>query len=118
MKHLIRGLCLVVLATTAAPVLAQQAGPEENLDCAIWSAYQIGISQDEKVTNGLSIAMAWFIGQYEGQTGRLIDEPMAKRARTLDEAAMMSFTEACVGRFAIFGDRLGKLGALLDQPEQ
>jgi hypothetical protein len=110
---MIRPIAFATAMMLAAPAAAQQATPQENLDCAVWAAYKIGVSQDDTVKNALSIAVAWFIGQYEGQTGTVIDAAMAARARELDAAGVDRLTDTCVGRFGAFGDRLSSLGAQL-----
>jgi hypothetical protein len=97
----------LVLATPAA---AQQATAQENLDCAIWAAYQLGMAENETMQSGFSIAVAWFIGLYEGQTGRKIDAAMAARTAEMDEAMIEQLTEPCIARFSDFADRLGKMG--------
>jgi hypothetical protein len=110
---MIRPIILAAALALATPAAAQQATPQENLDCAVWAAYKIGVSQDDQVKNALSIAVAWFIGQYEGQVGEVIDPAMAARAQELDLAAVEALTEPCVERFQAFGDRLSTLGAQL-----
>lgn len=97
----------LVLATPAA---AQQETAQENLDCAIWAAYQLGMAEDQAVREGFSIAVSWFIGLYEGQTGQRIDTAMAVRAAEVDEAMINRLTEPCIARFSDFADRLGKMG--------
>jgi hypothetical protein len=94
-------------------VSAQAATAEENLDCAIWSSVQVALIDDEKTKNGLSIAVAWFIGQYEGQTGQNIDDAMVVRANQMTDADLPALTEPCVGRFGAFGSRLIELSQRL-----
>lgn len=112
-----RALLLAAAAglSLAAPAAAQKATVQQNLDCAIWSAYQVGVAQDPEVASGFSIAVSWFIGLYEGQTGQLIDDAMRKRTAELDEAAIDRLTAPCIARFGEFADRLGKLGSAMGQ---
>jgi len=99
----------------AAPAAAEDTTPAQNLDCAAWAAFQIGVSDDEAVRDGLSIAVAWFIGLYEGQTGKTIDEALAARGAQLDRAAINALTPGCVARFSTFADRLSTLGAEMEK---
>lgn len=108
-------LLLAAGLLAAAPAAAQQPTAQQNLDCAIWSAYQVGVAENDEIANGFSIAVSWFIGLYEGQTGQLIDAPMRKRAAELDDAGIARLTGPCLGRFSAFADRLGKLGAAMSQ---
>ncbi len=112
---MIRHLLLVPALLLSAPAAAQQATAAQNLDCAVWSAYQVGVSDDEDVKNGLSIAVAWFIGLYEGQTGQSIDAAMAARSAELDDADVEALTEGCIARFSAFAERLGTLGTSLSE---
>jgi hypothetical protein len=98
----------------AAPLAAQQHSiPQENLDCAIWAAYQAGEADDYETENGFALAMVWFIGLYEGQTGQKIDRPLAERTIQLNEADIDALTSGCVRRFMDFGGRLENLSSLL-----
>lgn len=102
-----RHLLLVPALLLSAPAAAQQATAAQNLDCAIWSAYQVGVSDDEDDRNVLSIAFAWFIGLYEGQTGQPIDTAMEARSAELDDADVEAIGGVCMDRFAAFSERLG-----------
>jgi len=111
----IRAIIFSTLLLLASPAAAQQATPPENLDCAVWAAYQVGVSDYDEVMNGLSIAVAWYIGLYEGQTGQPINAAMAARSAELDEAGVEALAEGCIGRFAAFADRLSTLGASMSE---
>lgn len=104
-KILIPAIALAV----AVPASAQQPTAEQNVDCAIWASYAIGSSEDEKAKGGLSIALAWFIGLYEGQTGQNIDNAMAARTMEMKEADINGLAAPCVARFQAFGARLSGL---------
>jgi len=107
--------CAAACLLLAAPVAAKQDTPRENLDCAVWAAYQLGDAQDEGTESGLAIAMAWFIGLYEGQTGHDIDGALAQRVVQIDEDHVAALTDPCVNRFSKFGVRLGFISALLSE---
>jgi len=98
----------LVLATPAAA--QQQATEQENLDCAIWATYNLGMAGNEAMQSGLAVAVAWFIGLYEGQAGKNIDAAMAARTAEMDEAMINALTMPCSGRFLDFADRVSKRG--------
>jgi hypothetical protein len=110
-----RHFALAAALLLTSPAAAQQSTPRENLDCAVWAAYQVGVSDDVEVRNGLSIAVAWFIGLYEGQTGQPINTAMAARSAELDEAGVEALAEGCISRFAAFADWLSTLGASMSE---
>lgn len=102
----------------ASPAQAQPITPQDNLDCAIWAAVAGGASEDEKFKNVLAIALGWFIGQYEGQTGKLIDEQLEQGVKTIDEAKYQASATICMARLGGFGQRLSKLGSGLSESGQ
>lgn len=103
----------VVATLLASTASAQQASASDNLDCAIWASFSVGASQDEEERGGLMIAAAWFIGLYEGQTGRKIDDDMGPRALALTPETVKGMEPACLARFADFGNRMTTLGSEL-----
>lgn len=119
-----RALILAGALALSVPAIAQDndaagtATAQQNLDCAIWSSYQTGSATDDDVKNGLAIAVAWFVGLYEGQTGELISDAFAVRTAELSEEDVIAMTSYCVGRFSEFGDRLSNLGDRIDAQEQ
>lgn len=114
--RIVRALWLAAgAALLATPAAAQQASEQENLDCAVWSAVQVGTATDDSVKNSLSIAVAWFIGLYEGQTGTNIDKAFAARAAELDDAAVAALSDRCVTRFMAFAERLATTGSAMTE---
>jgi hypothetical protein len=97
----------------ACPAVAKTATPQDNLDCAIWATYRIGIAAEDEERNGLMLATAWFSGLYEGQTGTTIDEAMIARSRALTPAQIEAFEPACLARFGDFGNRFTAIGERL-----
>ncbi|WP_156443341.1 hypothetical protein [Erythrobacter sp. CCH5-A1] len=100
-------------AMLACPAVAKTATPQDNLDCAIWATYRIGIAAEDEERNGLMLATAWFSGLYEGQTGTTIDEAMIARSRALTPAQIEAFEPACLARFGDFGNRFTAIGERL-----
>ena len=119
-------LPIAVLAAIAliTPVAAQdesapqQTMAEQNVDCAIWASYQTAVATDERVKNAFAIALAWYIGLYEGEAGKPIDDAMAARTLELDDDAVDALTPSCLSRFGAFGERLKSLSARIGAQEQ
>jgi len=113
------GLRKALLIAAAAGVLlgnpaaARAATAQENLDCAIWASYRVGVAEDDQTRNAFMLAAAWFVGLYEGQAGKPIDEAMAARAPELSEAQIGALEGACIARFGNFGDRMTAVGERL-----
>ena len=103
---------LAAIAMVTSPAAAQEvATPAENLDCAIWAANLAGsVEETSEDMAAFGMIMTWFIGLYEGQVGRDIDEPLAARARELTDADFEAIGERCLPRMAAFGNRLTVLG--------
>lgn len=97
-------------ALFASPAAADAATPQENLDCVIWSSYRVGVATDDTVRNALMLATAWFIGLYEGQTGKTVDDDMIARGTKMTEAQVVAAEPSCIARFDNFGDRLTAIG--------
>lgn len=97
-------------AQSAAP---KSATPQQNLDCVVWASYRAGIAPIDEMRNAFILATAWFIGLYEGQTGKLIDEDMVARGIAMTEAQINAAESACIARFGNFGDRLALVGQKL-----
>lgn len=102
----------------ASPAQAQPITAQDNLDCAIWAAVAGGASEDEQFKNVLAIALGWFIGQYEGQTGKLIDEELEQGVRNIDDAKYQASAGICMARLGEFGQRLSTLGSGLSKGGQ
>jgi len=115
---MIRPIALAAALLLSAPAAAQQATPQENLDCAVWAVFMLDKlpdEQDDAAISSLTFALVWFIGQYEGQTGEVIDTAMAARATEMDNVAIARLTVTCAWRLQSFADRLSNLGGQLSK---
>ena len=101
---------LAGLVLAASPVSAQQSvriEPEEARLCAIWASFLSSeITDDPETSQALLFAVNYFIGHYEGVTGRSIAEgdDMASALQMATE--MEQITEMCTGHMAAYGDRM------------
>lgn len=101
----------------AHPAAANAASAQENLDCVIWASYRAGNAQGQEDTNAFVLATAWFVGLYEGQTGKAVDEPMIARANGLSVAQIGPLEGPCLARFSSFADRMSEVGNRLGASE-
>lgn len=94
--------------------VAEEAAPTPNDDikCAVWAAFIIGTNEEEEVKAGYSPTMAYFLGRYEGATGKQFAEEMVRVTRELDEdvTKLVALDDVCPARMADFGDRLSSMG--------
>ncbi|WP_067787298.1 hypothetical protein [Paraurantiacibacter namhicola] len=113
MKKLIAAAAIL---SVPAAVSAQtpDADPQDDLKCAAWSAMIAGQMQDdEKTANAFGLAMTYFIGRYEGATGRDIAKDLTPEI-VMDAAGNMeATTEFCAARMESLGRRMEGLGTAL-----
>jgi len=110
-------------AGLATPVSAQSAAndpsnvattPAQDLDCALWASYTLGAlgpNGDPAIVTGLSVAVAWFTGLYEGKTGKPINPALKARGDMVGEADINAMRPACVARMSSFSKRLQAFGS-------
>ena len=101
---------LGLAASGASAQLADNASPEQDLDCAIWASAIAGTTEDKNILVGIGPVMGYFIGRYEGQTGKDIDEPMIARAPQIKPEDLSALDKLCQPRMKLFGQRLVTLG--------
>lgn len=96
------------------PVVAQDAGdvkttPAEDLNCAMWASYRLGSLEEgaaPNVTVGLTAATTWFVGLYEGKTGKVINPALKALSNRSTAADIDALQPGCLARMAAFGERL------------
>jgi hypothetical protein len=105
------------LATLAAfasvPLQAQAPLPpeaEESLKCAIWASYYSVAFEGQEEAAAFTYAFNFFVGRYEGLTGRGIDEGV-------DEALVLEAAESiealdpiCSAHMEAYGERMVDFG--------
>lgn len=101
-------------ADTVQDQVAESATPtpDDDIKCAVWAAFLIGTNDDPEVKAGYSPTMAYFLGRYEGATGKQFQEEMLRVTKELDEDfnRMVALDDVCPARMEDFGNRLGSLG--------
>jgi hypothetical protein len=116
-----RKLAIAALAlTVTAPAIAADANSsaEDDLRCAIWAGHVAGSTDDEKTKQGVGFILTYFIGRYEGASGRRFED-----GATVDYVASVvpqlgSLQETCKVRMQSFGQRLIAWGEHLQKAAQ
>lgn len=115
MKRLIT-IAALVGALAVQPALAQSAAPasastaDSDLLCAAWAANSAGKNKTEKETVGLTVLMTYFIGRWEGATGRSIEEGLTFSYLSANLAKVEGANAECMARAGEFGQRLQLVG--------
>ena len=97
-----------VMAQSPAPTLGTPA--DSDLLCAAWAANTAGKMKTEKETVGLTVLMTYFIGRWEGATGRSIEDGLTFAYLTNNLAKIEGANAECMARSSAFGQRLQLVG--------
>lgn len=108
---------LVVGPVAAQPVETKTAiAADDDLICALWSADATSRAKTEKEKIGLTLLMTYFIGRWEGATGRTIDEGLTIEFVSANFAKLLGANADCLKRSGEFGQRLQLVGSRLQKP--
>jgi hypothetical protein len=108
------------LLLNAAPLAAQQApvriAPEDARLCAIWASYLSGeLVDDPDSQQALMMATNYFVGHFEGATGRSIAQGEDRAAAEQVVLNLEATTQVCTAHMQAYSERMGQWGALLEQ---
>lgn len=87
--------------------------PAQDLDCVLWASYTLGSlgeNADPSAVLGLSVAVGWFTGLYEGKTGKPVNAALKARGEMVGEADIAAMRSVCVARMSVFSKRLQAFG--------
>ena len=121
MKRMIT-IAALVSAFAAQPVLSQSSASAPagsaaaDLLCAAWTANTASKAKTEKEKYGLTLLMTYFIGRWEGATGRTIDEGLTLEFLTANMTTLEGASADCAARSGEFGRRLQLVGQRLQTP--
>ena len=118
MRVLAAALALA-LSTASAPLAAQdrvEITAEEARQCAIWASFLSSeMGDDPETAQALLFAVNYFVGVYEGKTGRSIaigDNMAAAEGMTAD---MEGVSNKCAALMTGYGERMVAWGAVLER---
>ncbi len=104
----------ILVSTPAAAQDARiEAMAREDFQCAVWVSIIAAspMAQDPEVQTGFNVALGFFVGRYEGLTGRGIDEDWNAQAAEQVVLDLERFADICGTRMDTFGIRLQNLGS-------
>ena len=109
-------LSLAPSVASAQAVAGAQAAADPSLRCAAWAAIQAGQATEDGSKNAFTYVLTWFIGRYEGATGRRFDEVLTagdveKYGRDMDK-----LNQLCLPLMLSIGDRMESWGAKMQAP--
>ncbi|MEY4951767.1 MAG: hypothetical protein RL299_191 [Pseudomonadota bacterium] len=110
-SRLLLGLALGAFAVSATAAHAQKAvTPERDLRCAAVIMLLGGMAKDERQTTGFAAGFSYFIGRWEGATGRNFEEALTPEYVMETSKSLGTYQKECSVRMVSFGDRLIVLG--------
>ena len=103
---------LPAIALAADEPVAADGTPLQDIQCAAWAAYMVSENDDPQAATAFGYAMTFFIGMYEGKTGRDFAEAMLVEAKKFeaDEALREAIQRVCLPRMQDIGDRMANFG--------
>jgi hypothetical protein len=102
---------LGLLATSAS---GAPASVESDLRCAGWAAMMAGTNQKDKdLANSMSIVLSYFIGRWEGATGKRFEQGLTADYINGNSAAIEGAQDECLPRMMDLGTRMTTWGNLL-----
>lgn len=112
------GAAAVALAL-AVPAAAQdrvEISADEARQCAIWASFLSSeMADDPETAQALLFAVNYFVGVYEGKTGRsiVIGDNMAAAEGMAEN--MQGVTDNCAAHMTGYGERMVAWGAVLER---
>jgi len=112
---------LATLAALALPASLQaQTGGDEEAEvafkCAIWASYFAAEYEGRPEATALAYALNYFVGRYEGLTGRGIDQGVdANLVMSAAANGLETLTPVCTVRMEGYGTRMAEWGKALQE---
>lgn len=116
MKFVASLLAAASIAAMPLSAVAQSTSDaaQEDLRCAAWAAMLSGeLEDDPETANAFALMMTYFIGRYEGATGRDISEDMTPAFVVEVGNDMEATSELCLVKMEDLGTRMEGLGTTL-----
>jgi hypothetical protein len=109
---LISGLAMQPAMAQVAPV-RPAVSADADLLCAVWAADMATRAKTEKEKYGLTLLMTYFMGRWEGATGRSIEDGFTMEFVTVGIARIPEIAPDCLRRSGEFGQKLQLVGSRL-----
>jgi hypothetical protein len=112
MKHIILAIALGLLPASLhaeKASTAQDASPEQDLDCAIFFALVGGKSEGSRQA-GVIAAMSYFIGRFEVVSEIDFSTAAAEHLELASLAEIIAESDDCISRMEAFSVRLNEFG--------
>ncbi len=114
---------LSLMAVPASPEVAQAREQErvtitaeDARQCAIWASFlSTELADDQETAQALLFAVNYFVGVYEGKTGRSIATGDNMAAGNALAADMEGVTQRCADHMTGYGERMVAWGAVLER---
>ncbi|MEJ6009623.1 hypothetical protein [Novosphingobium aquae] len=106
-------LALGLLATSASGANATAIG-DSDLRCAGWAAMMVGTNQkDKELASSMSLVLAFFIGRWEGTTGKRFEQGLTADYINKNGAEIEGAKDECLPRMMDLGTRMTTWGDVL-----
>ena len=112
-------IALLALATAGAATAqtrpavpaAAATGAAADLRCAVWAVFALAANRDKAESQRpLSMALTWFIGHYEGETGKKFEDALTSDYINRVGPELGTAEKGCTERAQQMGDRLTAWG--------
>jgi hypothetical protein len=123
MKRLLAHVALIS-GLVVQPAMAQvepvkpAVSADADLLCALWAADMASRAKTEKEKYSLTLLMTYFMGRWEGASGRSIEDGFTMDFATAAIARMPEVTPDCLKRSGEFGQKLQLVGKSLQDADK
>lgn len=109
MRRFALPLAALIVLASPVPLYAQTSlSPEagEALRCSVWASYFSVAFEGEAEEAALTNALNFFVGRYEGLTGRGIDLAIDEELIVSTASDLDALTTVCAARMEDYGERM------------
>jgi len=115
----LHGLILAAAIAAVPGVLSAQApvriAPDEAMQCAVWASALSEVVEDPASKTALLYALSYFVGHYEGATGKSISEGHDEALVTAVGRNVDGFSGMCQAHMGAYGPRMVEWGSKLNE---
>jgi len=103
-------MAMLPVVATAQEAPSARVDARTSLDCAMWAAIHAGQTEDKEASGALTFTMTWFLGRFEGLTGKRFDAIVTDRDLEGYATRMDELNRICLPLMQDIGDRMAKWG--------